>query len=184
MFKYVNDISELSQQIIERYNSEFNLAVDCTLGNGHDCDFLRKKFKKVFAFDIQEEAVKRYKEFQYDNVQCICDSHENIKKYIFENIDVAMFNLGYLPGGDKAITTTHESSIKAIDSALSLLNEGGIITLAIYHGHNEGKVEKEKILRYLKDIDSKRFGVMLHTFHNRSKIAPLLIVIEKKLSKR
>jgi len=184
MFKYVNDISELAQQIIERYNSNFNIGVDCTLGNGHDCDFLRKNFNKVYAFDIQEEAVNNYKNFEYDNVQCICDSHENIKKHIFENIDVAMFNLGYLPGGDKSITTKHDSSIKAVDSALSLLNEGGIITLAIYHGHDEGKVEKEKILGYLKELDSKRYGVMLHTFHNRSEMAPLLIVIEKKLSKR
>jgi len=184
MFKYVNDISELAQQIIERYNSEFKLAVDCTLGNGHDCDFLRKRFEKVYAFDIQDEAIERYKDFKYDNVECICDSHENIKNYVYENIDAAMFNLGYLPGGDKAITTQYESSIKALEATMSLLNEGGIITLAIYHGHNEGKIEKEKILRYLKDLDSKSFGVMLHTLYNRSEIAPLLIVIEKKLSKR
>ena len=54
----------------------------------------------------------------------------------------AVFNLGYLPGGDKSITTNGHSTISAIEQLLELLKENGLIVLVVYHGHPEGKTEK------------------------------------------
>ena len=84
MFKYVSDISLLAHYIIDNFISNKNIAIDATLGNGHDCDFLSELFKKVYAFDIQEEAVNSYKSKNKENVEVILDSHENFETYIKE----------------------------------------------------------------------------------------------------
>lgn len=181
MFKYVNDISELAHDIIRDYCSDFNIAVDGTLGNGNDTDFLKKIFKKVYAFEIQKEAVDKYAYInESKNVHLINDSHHKIKDHIKENIDCAIYNLGYLPGGDKNITTMYDTTIESIKGALELLNSGGIAAIVIYHGHEEGKKEKDEVLNFLQNLSSKEYGVMLHKFLNRSNIAPLLAIVEKK----
>jgi 3-deoxy-D-arabino-heptulosonate 7-phosphate (DAHP) synthase len=180
MFKYVGDISNLAHHIIEAYIGSGNAAIDGTLGNGFDCDFLSEKFKKVYAFDIQNIAIENYSRKSKENVILINDSHDNIKKYINEEIDVAMYNLGFLPGGDKNITTEAEGTIKSIKQALELLKSGGFITIAVYIGHDSGKKESEELLAFVSQLSKKHFGVMTHNFINRSKDAPYLIVIEKK----
>ena len=60
MFKYVSDVSILSHNIIKVYNPEIDVAIDSTLGNGYDCDFLSENFKKVYAFEIQKDACDKY----------------------------------------------------------------------------------------------------------------------------
>lgn len=49
-----------------------------------------------------------------------------------------MFNLGYLPGGDKAFTTRAESTVKALQTALRWLAPGGFISILAYRGHEGG----------------------------------------------
>ena len=159
MFKYVADISVISHSIIENFLENKNCAIDATLGNGHDTDFLKENFKKVYSFDIQEEACK---------------------SYINEEVDCIMYNLGFLPGGNKEITTMHESSLKSIKDGLELLASGGIMTICIYTGHNEGKIEESCIMEYLQSIPKNKFGVMEHSFINRKNNPPKLVVVEKK----
>lgn len=55
MFKYVSDVSNIYHNIITSFIENKNIAIDATLGNGHDCDFLSELFKKVYAFYIQEK---------------------------------------------------------------------------------------------------------------------------------
>ena len=61
MFKYVGNISDLSHHIIKDFVSNKEIAIDATLGNGYDSDFLSEIFTKVYSFDIQEDACNRYK---------------------------------------------------------------------------------------------------------------------------
>lgn len=180
MFKYLGNITDLSHHIIESFIENKNVALDGTLGNGGDCDFLSDKFKKVYAFDIQEAAVENYKLKNRDNVSLILDSHENITAYINEGIDAAIYNLGFLPGGDKSITTKTNSTLKSIEGALSLLNNGGILIIAVYVGHEEGSKEGEALLKYTSELPKNKFGVMLHKVINRSELSPYMLVIEKK----
>lgn len=180
MFKYVGDISKIAHNIIKSYSENNNVALDGTLGNGFDCNFLSELFKTVYAFDIQSTAIENYAKKNKENVILINDSHENITTYIKEDIDVAMFNLGFLPGGDKSITTKSESTIKSINSTLELLRSGGIITIAVYVGHDEGKKESVELLTFISQLPKDIFGVMTHRFVNRNDNAPFLIVIEKK----
>lgn len=179
MFKYVSDVSILSHNIIKEYVKNKNVAIDATLGNGYDCDFLSSCFKKVYAFEIQKEACEKYID-KNNNVIIINESHHKIDKFINEEVDCVCYNLGYLPGGNKEITTLAETSLKSIQLSLNLLSKNGIISIAIYRGHNEGIEEKNCIIKYLKTLPKNSFGVMIHECINRSEKSPLLIIVEKK----
>ena len=67
-------------------------------------------------------------------------------------IDAAIFNLGYLPKGNKEIVTKPETTIMAINEIFDILSIEGIIILVIYHGHEEGKVEKKHYLNFYKTL--------------------------------
>jgi hypothetical protein len=179
MFRYVGEVSSLAQEIIKNFTVNFNFAIDATLGNGHDTDFLSNYFKQVYSFDIQEAATQNYLSKNKTNVKVILDSHVYLDNYIHEEVDCIMYNLGYLPGGDKTVTTKSESTIKSLETAVKLLNHNGLITICIYNGHNEGKSERNVILDFANLLPKNEFGVMLHSIINR-KGAPELMVIEKK----
>lgn len=180
MFNLVKDISSISHDIILNYVKNKNVAVDCTLGNGHDCDFLKSNFNKVIAFDIQEIAIEKYKVLGNSNVELILDSHDRLDSYLNENVDCIMYNLGFLPGGDKNITTSAVTTLSSIKKGLSLLNPGGIMTIAIYYGHFEGNIERTCILEYVTELPKSKYGVMKLEYINRKNNPPLLILIEKK----
>lgn len=132
-------------------------ALDGTAGNGHDTLFLAQTAGirgKVWAFDIQPQALSRtrcrLKEARYENVQLILDGHENLKQYVSEPLNAAIFNFGWLPGGDKSLTTRTETSIAALSATLSLLKENGMLIAVLYPGHENGKQEAEAIEQWAK----------------------------------
>lgn len=180
MFKYVADISNLSHFIIKEFLEKKVVAIDGTLGNGFDTDFLSSNFEKVYSFEIQKEACNQYKNKNKSNVDVINDSHHLFNNYINEGVDCIMYNLGFLPGGDKGITTMHTTSLESIKQGLELLNSGGIMTICLYTGHTEGKIEETCILNYLSNLPKGKFGVMTHNYLNRSKTSPSLVIVEKK----
>ncbi|WP_163192682.1 tRNA (mnm(5)s(2)U34)-methyltransferase [Clostridium thermarum] len=180
MFRYVNDVSNIAQNIIQNYCRNYDIAIDATLGNGHDTDFLSSLFKRVYSFDIQKQCILKYKAYNRKNVVLINDSHEKIHQYVREEIDCAMYNLGFLPGGDKNITTNYKSTLLSIEDSLTLLKPNGLITIAIYTGHDTGKLEKNHLLHFVKNLPKNTYGVLHHTFLNRHNNPPELLVIEKK----
>ncbi|MGV3025845.1 tRNA (mnm(5)s(2)U34)-methyltransferase [Clostridium thermobutyricum] len=181
MYSYIGDISKIAQNIILNYVKNKNIGVDCTLGNGHDSDFLKSNFKKVYSFDIQKSACEKYSNNNYDNVIVINNSHSEIIKFIEEkNVDAIMYNLGFLPGSsNKSITTTYDTTIKSIEEGLKILSPGGIMTICIYIGHDEGVKEESCIMEFVKKLPKNKFAVMEHKFLNRNNLAPKLIIIEK-----
>lgn len=181
MFKYVSDISDLSHSIIENHLEKKIIAIDATLGNGYDTDFLCERFEKVYSFDVQEEACLNYKLKNRKNVSVVNDSHHKFDEYVIEDkVNCIMYNLGFLPGSNKEITTLAKTTMKSIEVGLELLDSNGIMTIAIYRGHSEGKNEENFIMEYVRNLPKNIYGVMLHEYLNRAKSAPLLIVIEKK----
>ncbi len=105
---FVN-VVEISKRICLTKLREGDIAVDCTMGNGNDTVFLGHlvgEKGKVYAFDIQEEAVintkKKLEELNFlERAELILDGHENIDNYKIENVKLVIFNLGYLPKGDR-----------------------------------------------------------------------------------
>lgn len=180
MLRYTGNISLLSQHIIAHYSAGFDAAIDATLGNGYDTDFLSSHFKMVYAFDIQETAILNYYKKKKENVQLFHASHEDLTLYVRDKVNCVIYNLGYLPGGDKSITTQYMSTMRSLQSALDILAPQGLIAIAMYEGHEEGKKEKGAIIELLKKLPKEKYGVILHSFLNRENNPPSLVVIESK----
>lgn len=185
-------ILPFARSLLEKAFLKDTVAVDATLGNGHDTYFLAKLASAgghVYGFDIQEQAIQATKvrlaeENLSDRVTLIHSGHEELNAFIPESakgrITAAIFNLGYLPGGDKSIVTKPETTISAIEQLLELLAVEGIIVLVIYHGHEEGAIERDKLLQYVKELDQQKAHVLRYQFENQKNNAPFIIAIEKR----
>ncbi|MGB4312726.1 MAG: class I SAM-dependent methyltransferase [Natronincolaceae bacterium] len=165
-----------------------DVVIDATMGNGNDTVFLAELVGpggSVFAFDIQQIAVDRTLKKLVDNglddhnIRLINDGHENIESYSTGAIDAAMFNLGYLPQGDRSIITKPGSTIKGIKSVLKLLKPGGIISIIMYYGHEGGMDEKQQVSDFVKGLPNKDFVVMNCYYANQGNNPPIIIFIEK-----
>ena len=187
--KYGNmiDLLALQKSFILNHLGVGDIAVDFTMGNGHDTEFLSRTVGEtghVYAFDVQEQAVASTTK-NLANAGCpqnytlILDSHHNVKKYVQGPIKAGMFNLGYLPGSDKSITTMRETTMPAIEAALDLLDHGGVLLIAVYPGHAEGDAEGKMVLDYLATLDRRAICCTLIRIIN-SPTSPFFIVVEKK----
>ena len=90
-----------------------------------------------------------------------------------------MFNLGWLPGGDKSITTLRETTLPAIKTAISLLAPDSVLTVAVYPGHAEGDAEGKMIADYLSELPRWKVCATQIKIIN-SPTSPYFYVIESK----
>lgn len=163
------------------------VCVDATMGNGFDTEFLCRnagKEGRVIAFDIQQEAITHTKERllqnNYENACLILESHVLMPDYVDEeSADLILFNLGYLPGGNHQICTKAETTIPALEGALTLLKKGGAICMLIYSGGDTGTSEKEAVLAWLKTLDFRKYLVIMNEFYNRPNNPPAAVMIVK-----
>lgn len=113
-------------------------------------------------------------------VRLVLDSHEHMDVYFpAESVDLIMFNLGYLPGGDHNLATKPDTTLPALDKALMLLRAGGLLSLIIYSGGDSGFEEKEQVLAWLKVLDPQRYMVLVEAFYNRPNNPPLPVFVRK-----
>ena len=159
---------------------------DFTMGNGHDTLFFSQLAPKgkVYAFDVQQQALESTaallkREAAPENVTLICDSHHNAARYIKEPLCAGMFNLGWLPGGDKRITTQRVTTLPALQTAISLLSPDGAVLLAVYPGHEEGRLEGECVAAFLAGQDRRSLCCSRLQIVN-SPTSPYFFLIEKK----
>ena len=179
-----------SKELLERACQKGDIVIDATMGNGHDTLYLADlvgKEGQVFAFDVQEEALKQTSKRlgeQYPYVHLIHDGHEKLANPlptdVYGHISGAVFNLGYLPGGDKTVTTHAHTTIEAIKQLIDWLKPGGLIVLVIYHGHPEGK-KKKVLLDYCRSLHHEEVQVLSYQYMNIHNDPPFVVAIEKKL---
>lgn len=177
----MDKIIPFSHKLIKEVVNNCDTCIDMTCGNGFDTLFLSEIAKEVYAFDIQEVAVNNTKEKTKDknNVKVILDSHENVLKYVKGPIKAAIYNLGYLPCGDKTLFTSPTSTIASISSLLEILDLNGRIVIVCYPGFSEGKEESLKVEEYLKTLDQKKYSVVTYRFINQINNPPFIFAVER-----
>ena len=181
--------------LAKRYVSECikpgDVVIDATVGNGYDTEFLARcvgSEGKVFGFDIQNEAIAKAKLRLtglrlHERVVFFKASHEFLIRHIDRschgNITAIMFNLGYLPGTEKAVKTQAASTTNALEQAIKLIKPGGIITVISYVGHQGGNQEASSVKECLRQSRYKNLKVERVSQSNAKVNAPELVVITK-----
>jgi hypothetical protein len=94
-------------------------------------------------------------------------------------VGAIMFNLGYLPGGDKALTTEPETTLAALEHAVHYLRPGGVITVVQYVGHEGGAAEAEAVDAWAADLNQARFQALSYRFVNQRNAPPRLLAVER-----
>lgn len=180
-----------AQVYVRKVLPKGGIAVDATVGNGNDTLFLAETVGEagwVYGFDIQAQAIqittKRLKKAgQVKQVHLVQYPHQKpwsavIPERFFGKIDAVMFNLGYLPHGNRSIITRPNSTITACRQALKWLKPRGLMTLMLYNGHEGGQEEAENVIAWSRQLQADRYLTMLHQSPNRLH-APMLMVIGK-----
>lgn len=188
-------LTRLCHQIIREHCNQHlsTLAIDATCGNGHDTVFLASLVELVLSFDIQSEAINNTRKRLLDHqlqqrVKLFNTSHEHIQqtlvdKQINQPIDIAMFNLGYLPKGkDPNIVTRSNSTLLAVKQVLDKLSPTGIISLLCYRGHTGGLEEFNAISQLITKISPKKWHIKKYESNNPSFDTPVLIIIQPNMN--
>ena len=175
-----------SHQFMAAHIREGAFCIDATAGKGRDTLFLCRLVGdsgRVLALDIQADAVAQTTalltaEGCVDRATVVQDCHSRMGAYADpESVDGIMFNFGWLPGGDHTTFSHGDTSIAAIRAGLELLKPGGVMTLCIYHGRENGTAERDAILAFLPTIDNRRFTVIRGDFSNRTGDVPIPVCI-------
>ena len=181
------DLVGLHKHFLLEHIGEGDVVVDFTMGNGNDTLFLSRTVGeegRVYAFDVQEAALISTREHLEragapENYELILASHHRVKEFVNEPIKAGIFNLGYLPrSGKKAVTTMRETTFPAVRAALELLAPDGVLIVAIYPGHEEGRLEGELLRDYFATLS--RFRICASEFHIlNSPDSPYFFLVEK-----
>lgn len=181
-------ITEWCHHFIREHVKEGDICIDATAGNGKDTKLLCElvgEAGRVFAFDIQEQAVENTKKRLesvglLNRAMVLQESHEKMAEYAKPNsVSCIVFNFGYLPGGDHRLATKKDSSLFAIREGLCLLKKGGIMNLCVYSGGDSGFEERDAILEEVKKLDTKQYLVIVSSYYNRPNNPPIPILIIK-----
>lgn len=176
---------KVAQTLLKNPLASAKCIVDATAGNGNDTLYLAQNSPAdavVYAFDIQEAALRETKhktaEFEW-KINCILDSHAHVERHVAKPIDIAVFNLGYLPGGSHAITTSAETTLAAIEKIIAAASLNGIIAVIAYPGHEAGSEEYRRLAAFLENLPMKNFTVGLYKMINHSEKSPVLYIVER-----
>ncbi|EKE08506.1 MAG: hypothetical protein ACD_17C00133G0004 [uncultured bacterium] len=172
---------ELTKQYWKTLLHPSDLAIDATCGNGHDTLFL-SELSSVISLDIQEAAIR--------NTEALLASKgKKATLYRLNHADIdslslphsprlIVYNLGYLPGGDKSLTTLLGTTLISVEKAKTMLAEDGALSITCYPGHKEGAIEEKALCNWAEKLSYKEWRVCHHRWINRTN-APSILWIEK-----
>lgn len=182
-------LTRKNHQWIVEHQPQPTVAIDATCGNGNDTAFLARHAQQVIGFDVQQAALESTQE-RLDSlniaqpVTLVQQGHETmtetLHKLQINEIDICMFNLGYLPHSDKTLTTQPDTTIAAINQAFDSLSQGGVITLLCYRGHPGGADETDRVVKWCtKKQESKQLSIDRFDSTSPSEISPILLCVKK-----
>lgn len=178
-------VLDFAHRVVARVLRAGDHAVDATAGNGHDTVRLARAVGSgglVWAFDIQAEALKATRqrigeEGVGDRVTLVRESHARLEDYVPKGVRVAVFNLGYLPGGNRSVLTRPASTVRALKAASRVLTPGGRIVLVAYTGHPGGQQEAEAARGWARGQAAAGWSVVRYSFSGRDGAPPEVLVV-------
>ncbi|SKA82101.1 Putative rRNA methylase [Paucidesulfovibrio gracilis DSM 16080] len=172
---YVSQTTRFVHNVLTPVLTPGGVAVDATMGNGHDTLFLARTLGpqgRVHAFDVQERALERTRRCLAmhglaDRAALWLAGHETMAERLpadlHGRIRAVTFNCGYLPGTvrhggrgqdtDQAVITRPETTCRAVRAALDWLAPGGLVSLVLYSGHPGGQEETRAVEQLCSDLD-------------------------------
>lgn len=179
---------DTAHRVIETKLRPGDIAIDATVGNGHDTAFLLDQIQPgghVYGFDIQPAALAAVRARLGDPVclSLLAVSHAELDEHIppplHGKVGAIMFNLGYLPGGDKRVITQSDSTLAALNAGCRILAPSGIITVVAYPGHPGGDDETAQIAAWCARLDPCLFKTDLIDSLLGNPKSPKLFIIKK-----
>lgn len=165
------------------------LVVDATAGNGNDTDFLAQAVEEnghVLAFDLQAEAIAKTRQRLEESrmtarVRLINDSHDRVRFFVEPGqvLAASMFNLGFLPGSDSALTTKADTTISALMQLEQLTMPGGIISVHCYLGQDGGEEEAGAVSGWMAKLPWQEWRVARYEFCNKVSNKETLFLAQK-----
>ena len=196
MDNLIRRTTDLAMYMVRAYVKPGDTVIDATCGNGQDTLALAKlEPGKLYAFDVQPGAVSNTRKFLEENGygRSLLDGrftveqlpHEELARYFSTScmqtqVKAIVFNLGYLPGGDKTLTTKTCSTLTAVRAAMDLLSKDGLICITMYSGHPEGREEKQALLAFAQNLDSRLWHTAYISMPNQENDPPEILLITRK----
>ncbi len=181
----------VAQTFVASRLREGDVAVDATAGNGHDTVFLARRVGaagRVYAVDVQAEAVeatrRRLAEERLDErVVLRRGGHESLATVFPEirkrTVAAVMFNLGYLPGGDKTLTTRPDTTLAGLSGALECLAPRGLLAVVCYPGHPGGSDESSRVTAWAESLPSSEWRVLIGRFASGGNKTPFPAIVNR-----
>ena len=178
---------DISKNVISQVVKSGDICIDATAGRGFDTAFLCElvgETGRVYAFDVQEEALERTAaRLEAAGLRAratlILAGHETMKENVPVSPRAVMFNLGWLPGAAHIVTTRTETTMRAVQAALELVQLDGFVSICVYPGHEEGTRELHALLAWAAGLDVRAYNVLHHNFIAAKAGTPQLLLIQK-----
>lgn len=180
----------LAHNYWKMYGKKGGTYVDATCGNGLDSLYLAETFLtpdsgRLFCIDIQSRAICITQNLLRESVSCkILDRisyhytcHAELE-FLPRSIDIFVYNLGYLPGGDKSLTTNSDTTLLSLKKALDYLSPNGIISIMSYPGHDAGRTELNSLIDFVSSLP-RTYTVCRHQWTNRFRSPELFLIGQK-----
>lgn len=173
-------IQRFVHEYLKSHVHKTDIVIDATVGNGNDTVLLASLAKQVIGYDIQAKAIENTRQklntLNMNNVTLCQKSFE----HVLENPHFrgVVFNLGYLPGGDKSITTQPDVTLNTLQTIIKRMDITDFILITAYPGHEAGLQEADRLMALIQTLDTS-FVAFTYQIHNRKK-APFVIIIEKQ----
>ncbi|XP_058219259.1 uncharacterized protein LOC131329868 [Rhododendron vialii] len=184
--------TEVAHSVWRHIVQNGDILVDATCGNGYDTLAMVKMVAdksstgRVYAMDIQKAALESTSSLLDESldsdekglVELFAICHSRMEEVVPKGIPVRLvaFNLGYLPGGDKATITESETTLQALEAAKRMLAPGGLISLVVYVGHPGGREEYEAVQAFASGLPVENWICCKLQMLNRSS-APILVLL-------
>lgn len=151
-------LTDVAQQWIAGALAPGGCALDATAGTGRDTLFLAHGVGvggRVHAFDIQPQALARTRRrvTEAGLAPCLrlhaCCHTRICDRTGTDRFCAAMFNLGWLPGGDEATVTRPQTTVAALTATARRLAPGGRLSVLAYRGHAGGAEEARAVAEWI-----------------------------------